>query len=204
MAISIKDAWNQTKHLKPALPVPTTAASVPTMSQQALPNSYTAMPQQAPPPPQAPLHSYAAMPQQAPSHHHYYDSMSEGAAGSGTDTDQFNALLQLQQQISQSQLEKVANYINTVIGNLESHMSKKMEDQNRQRTTELRSWDSKADDQAERMDSILTMSYVLVAVVVVMVIIAIVVLWSIQKRFNQKILDTFQAVTKSVIQSNQL
>jgi hypothetical protein len=110
------------------------------------------------------------------------------------------SIMQYQQQLSQNQLEQVANYLSTVVLNLETSVNKKVDFYGQQVKEITNDFHSHSD----RLDNIINTSYIIIAVIIIVGITVALVLFFYIKCATSKVLNEFSAVTKNVINSANL
>ena len=107
------------------------------------------------------------------------------------------SIMKYQQQLSQNQLEQVANYISSISVNMETSINKKVDSYGHQVKDITHSIVSST-------DPIVNILYAIIALVVLSAIVAPLILFFYMKHSNSKILAAFNEVTRNIITSANL
>jgi hypothetical protein len=105
------------------------------------------------------------------------------------------SMMKYQQHLSQNQLEQVANYISSISVNMETSIKKKVDLYGHQVKDITQSIVSSTD----RLDTIVNILYVIIALVVLSAIVVPLLLFFYIKHSNSKIIALFNGITKNVI-----
>lgn len=107
------------------------------------------------------------------------------------------SIMKYQQQLSQNQLEQVANYISSISVNMETSINKKVDSYGHQVKDITHSI-------ASSTDPIVNTLYAIIALVVLSAIVVPLILFFYMKHSNSKILAAFNEVTRNIITSANL
>ena len=107
------------------------------------------------------------------------------------------SIMKYQQQLSQNQLEQVANYISSISVNMETSINKKVDSYGNQVKDISHSIVSST-------DPIVNILYAIIALVVLSAIVVPLILFFYMKNSNSKILAAFNEVTRNIINSANL
>lgn len=114
---------------------------------------------------------------------------------------ELETMMQYQQELGRTQMEQVVNYIGTVIGNMETYISKKIDTFGRQVLSDNK---GAIDDQNSKLNRVLSMTYIIIGLVVVFSLVLIGAVMFAQGRVTRLMLEEFRAVCRNVIKSSTL
>ena len=129
-----------------------------------------------------------------------YAPMDSNNTTTNNNSQDIQSIMKYQQQLSQNQLEQVANYISSISVNMETSINKKVDSYGHQVKDITRTLVSSTD----RLDTIVNILYVIIALVVLSAIVVPLLLFFYIKHTNSKILAAFNEVTKNIIASANL